>query len=47
MVVDRNFAQGKPANVTVITEIDLSTYEEMLMWAAGGSVEGPESKKWT
>jgi len=36
MVVDRNFLMQKPANVILIEEVNISLYQKMLIWAAGG-----------
>jgi inosine-uridine nucleoside N-ribohydrolase len=36
MIVDHHFLQQKRSNATIITELDKSLYESMLIWAAGG-----------
>jgi len=36
MVVDKNFVRQKPANVILITEVQLKEYEKILMEAMGG-----------
>lgn len=36
MVLDRNPNSAKPKNVKVIMSVNLSRYEAMLIWAAGG-----------
>lgn len=36
LVVDKDNILEKPANITLITDLNVSAYENYLLWAAGG-----------
>ncbi|CAG7704011.1 unnamed protein product [Allacma fusca] len=42
MVVDKAFIEKKPPNYTIVEKVDVSLFERMLIWAAGG----PYYKEW-
>lgn len=36
LVVDKDNILEKPANITLITDLNVSAYENYILWAAGG-----------